>query len=70
MTTELELVLTEDLIAELRRRCDSGILAVSFRYTDKQTQVGIQVWGDPIIGCGLCEIAKDAILNPSQEEDD
>jgi hypothetical protein len=64
MTTDLDLVLTEDLLAELRRRCDTGVIVLSGRHNQKQTEVFVQVWGDPVLGCGLCEVAKATVLGP------
>ena len=63
MTTDLDLVLTEDLVAALRQRAECGIVVLVAQRTSDESEIFSQSWGKLLTVVGLAEVVKATSVN-------
>jgi hypothetical protein len=64
---DLQLVSLEEIIDELEKRYDGFILAYVKTLDSKKEEVEFQHRGGNMVALGLCEHAKNALLNDEDE---
>jgi hypothetical protein len=68
MSEDLKTVDTEKLVEELMSRFHGAVIA-SVRYEDNREARSCSFYGGAMTAIGLCEYAKDFLLNYSQQSD-
>ena len=70
MTGDLSLVDTDDLIEELKKRHDAGLICMLRHRHSEQEERYTEYWGSAVMAVGLAEYAKHRIVNQMDRESD